>query len=58
MRARFPIWCARLRMPLLWGAAVFRVGTVRRSPVEVGAPVAGRWEAVNSPADKVPGLST
>jgi hypothetical protein len=45
-------------MPLLWGAAVFRVGTVRRSPVEVGAPVAGRWEAVNSPADKVPGLST
>jgi peptidase M23-like protein len=83
MRARFPIWCARLRMPLLWGAAVFlvggafldgpawmapaglallvaglvlyfRVGTVRRPPVEVGAPVAGRWEALNSPADKVP----
>jgi murein DD-endopeptidase MepM/ murein hydrolase activator NlpD len=55
--------CARLRLPLLWGAAVFlvgglalylRVGTVRRPPVEVGAPVAGRWEAVNSPADKVP----
>ncbi len=83
MRARFPIWCARLRMPLLWGGAVFlaggaflggpawmapaglallvaglalyfRVGTVRRPPVEVGAPVAGRWEALNSPADKVP----
>ena len=83
MRARFPIWCARLRMPLLWGAVVFlvggaflggpawmapaglvllvaglalyfRVGTVRRPPVEVGAPVAGRWEALNSPADKVP----
>jgi hypothetical protein len=50
-------------MPLLWGALVllvaglalyFRVGTVRRPPVEVAAPVAGRWTAVNSPADKVP----
>jgi murein DD-endopeptidase MepM/ murein hydrolase activator NlpD len=83
MRARFPVWCARLRMPLLWGAVAFlvggaflggpawmgpaglallvaglalyfRVGTVRRPPVEVDAPVAGRWQAVNSPADKVP----
>ena len=83
MRTRFPIWCARLRMPLLWGAAgllvggglldgpawtgpaglvlllcglalYFRVGTVRRPPVEVDAPVTGRWLAVNSPADKVP----
>jgi hypothetical protein len=77
------MWCARLRMPLLWGAVVllvvggllggpawmgpaglvllvvglalyFRVGTVRRAPVEVGSPVAGRWQAVSSPADKVP----
>lgn len=83
MRTRFPVWCARLRMPLLWGAAAllvgggflggpgwmgpaglvllvvglalyFRVGTVRRPPVEVDAPVTGRWLAVNSPADKVP----
>ena len=82
MRARFPVWCARLRMPLLWGAVAFlvggaflggpawmgpaglallvaglalyfRVGTVRRPPVEVDAPVAGRWQAVNSPADGV-----
>jgi murein DD-endopeptidase MepM/ murein hydrolase activator NlpD len=35
-------------------ALYFRVGTVRREPVEVGAPVTGRWLAVNSPADKVP----
>jgi murein DD-endopeptidase MepM/ murein hydrolase activator NlpD len=35
-------------------ALYFRGGTVRRPPVEVGAPVAGRWLAVNSPADKVP----
>jgi murein DD-endopeptidase MepM/ murein hydrolase activator NlpD len=83
MRTQFPIWCARLRMPLLWGAAAFlvgggfldgpawmgpaglvlllaglalyfRVGTVRRPPVEVDAPVAGRWLAVNSPANRVP----
>jgi len=82
MRSRFPIYCARLRLPLLWVAGAllvgsllngpawtgpgglvllvaglalyFRVGTVRRPPVEVGAPVTGRWLAVNSPADKVP----
>ena len=47
MAARFPIWCAGL-------ALYFRVGTVRRPPVEVAAPVAGRWQAINSPADKVP----
>jgi hypothetical protein len=83
MGAQFPVWCARLRMPLLWVAVAFlvggaflswtawmglaglvllvaglslyfRVGTVRRPPVEVAAPVAGRWQALNSPADKVP----
>jgi hypothetical protein len=32
----------------------FRVGTVRRPPIEVDAPVAGRWLAVNSPANRVP----
>jgi hypothetical protein len=26
MRPRFPVWCARLRMPLLWGAAAFLIG--------------------------------
>jgi murein DD-endopeptidase MepM/ murein hydrolase activator NlpD len=81
--SRVAVWCARLRMPLLWVAVVllvggaflggpawmglaglvlllaglalyFRVGTVRRPPVAVGSPVTGRWEAVNSPADKVP----
>jgi hypothetical protein len=35
-------------------ALYFRFGTVRRPPVEVDSPVAGRWLAVNSPADKVP----
>jgi murein DD-endopeptidase MepM/ murein hydrolase activator NlpD len=82
MRTRFPIYCARLRLPLLWAAGAlllgsllggpawagpaglvllfaglalyFRVGTARRPPVEVDAPVTGRWLAVNSPADKVP----
>jgi hypothetical protein len=82
MRTRFPTYCARLRLPLLWAAGAlllgsllggpawagptglvllaagmalyFRVGTVRRPPVEVDAPVTGRWLAVNSPADKVP----
>jgi murein DD-endopeptidase MepM/ murein hydrolase activator NlpD len=81
--SRLAVWCARLRLPLLWAAVVllvvggvldgpgwtapaavallvaglalyFRVGTLRRAPVEVGSPVAGRWTAVNSPADKVP----
>ncbi len=82
MRTRFPVYCARLRLPLLWAAGAlllgsllggptwagptglvalvagmalyFRVGTVRRPPIEVDAPVTGRWVAVNSPADKVP----
>src|SRR5215218_7247426 len=40
---------------LLAGLALyFRVGTVRRPPVEVDVPVAGRWLAVNSPANRVP----
>jgi hypothetical protein len=82
MRTRFPGYCARLRLPLLWAAGALllgsllggpawagpaglvplaagmalysRVGTVRRPPVDVDAPVTGRWLAVNSPADKVP----
>jgi hypothetical protein len=35
-------------------AVYFRLGTVRREPVEVALPVAGRWLAYNSPADRVP----
>jgi murein DD-endopeptidase MepM/ murein hydrolase activator NlpD len=35
-------------------AVYFRVGTVRRPPVEVALPVRGRWQALNTPADKVP----
>jgi murein DD-endopeptidase MepM/ murein hydrolase activator NlpD len=47
------------RWPLLGLLAVafaiyLRLGTVRRSPVEVALPVAGRWLAFNSPADRVP----
>lgn len=38
--------------PLIW--VVLRAGTVRAEPVEVAAPVRGRWSAVNSPADRVP----
>jgi hypothetical protein len=40
---------------LVLGMAVYlRVGTLRRDPVEVRPPVAGRWLALNSPADRVP----
>jgi Peptidase family M23 len=40
---------------LVVGMAIYlRIGTVRRDPVEVRPPVAGRWLAVNSPADRVP----
>jgi Peptidase family M23 len=47
------------RWPLLCLLAVafavyLRLGTVRRPPVEVACPVAGRWLAMNSPADRVP----
>jgi hypothetical protein len=35
-------------------AVYLRLGTVRRPPVEVAVPVAGRWLAFNSPADRVP----
>jgi murein DD-endopeptidase MepM/ murein hydrolase activator NlpD len=82
VRQRFPILCARLRMPInflaflllvgggflggpsvmRWtglgllavGLASLRIGTVRRDPIEVRAPVSGRWVAVNSPANAVP----
>src|ERR1044071_7536351 len=35
-------------------AIYLRLGTVRRPPVEVAAPVVGRWLAYNSPANRVP----
>ncbi|MGW4232132.1 M23 family metallopeptidase [Streptomyces sp. NPDC004980] len=44
------------------GLALSRAGrtdlTKARPPVEVGPPVAGRWTALNSPADKVPSHGT
>jgi hypothetical protein len=51
-----PAWLriARLAALVAGLALYFRVGTVRQAPIEVQAPVAGRWLAVNSPADKVP----
>jgi hypothetical protein len=35
-------------------ALAYRVGAAGGSPVTVGPPVCGRWQAVNTPADKVP----
>ncbi len=35
-------------------ALYFRVGTVKRPPIAIRAPVTGQWSALNSPADKVP----
>jgi hypothetical protein len=35
-------------------ALYLRLGTLRRAPREVAMPVAGRWRAINSPADRVP----
>jgi len=51
-----PAWMGPAGLVLLLAglALYFRVGTVRRPPVEVDAPVAGRWLAVNSPANRVP----
>lgn len=82
----FPVFCARVRMPVCAGAAVsivlgvaisvswlywlgfgllviglglyFRVGTLRGAPIEVQAPVTGRWLAINSPATRVPSHGT
>ncbi|TNY37354.1 M23 family metallopeptidase [Thermomonospora catenispora] len=34
------------------------LGRIRREPVEVRPPVAGRWMAINSPADRVPSHGT
>src|SRR5699024_4941624 len=35
-------------------ALYLRIGTVRREPIGVAAPVTGRWLPVNSPATRVP----
>jgi hypothetical protein len=47
-------WWLPLVVLLAAFAVYFRIGTVRRPPVEVGFPVRGRYRAINSPADKVP----
>jgi murein DD-endopeptidase MepM/ murein hydrolase activator NlpD len=40
---------------LVVGMAMYlRLGAVRRERVELGPPVAGRWLAINSPANRVP----
>lgn len=46
-------------LPVLAGFAVvywvaLRTGTVRCAPIRISCPVAGRWVAVNSPADRIP----
>jgi hypothetical protein len=48
-----PFWLA---MPVfvVAFALYLRVGTVRREPIDVAPPVAGRWLALNSPASRVP----
>jgi hypothetical protein len=48
-----PLWLA-LAVFVAALAVYFRVGTVRRPPVQVRLPVTGRWQALNTPADKVP----
>ena len=48
-----PLWLV-FGLFLVALAVYLRVGTVRRPPVEVALPVTGRWQALNTPADKVP----
>ncbi|MFS0696002.1 M23 family metallopeptidase [Streptomyces nitrosporeus] len=57
----FPWWGVLLPLVLAWlaafagGRAASRdIGAAPREPVEVLPPVAGRWSALNSPADRVP----
>jgi hypothetical protein len=47
-------WWIPLTLFLIALAVYFRVGAVRREPITVAPPVAGRWRALNSPADRVP----
>lgn len=44
----------RIAAILLVMYVVMRVGAVRDEPIEIAAPVRGRWSALNSPADRVP----
>ncbi|HEY7488405.1 MAG TPA: M23 family metallopeptidase [Streptosporangiaceae bacterium] len=48
------LWPLSLALLIAGLACYFKVGTVRRAAVVVAPPVAGRWVAVNSPADRVP----
>jgi Peptidase family M23 len=52
--AATPVWLTGLGVLIVGLALYLRVGTVRREPIEVRAPITGRWSAIHSPADKVP----
>jgi len=53
--ANVQILAAVAAVAVLAGLALyFRLGTARAAPRELGAPVRGRWIALNSPADRVP----
>lgn len=49
----WPVWLG-FGLGAVGLALYFRVGTVRAEPVEVAAPVTGRWLAMNSSASRVP----
>ena len=51
--ADLPRWPVLVLLAVAF-AIYLRVGTVRRPPVTVAPPVAGRWLAYNSPASRVP----
>lgn len=58
-------WQVFLPLPVAYAAGIAAgrlsardVTAADRSPVEVAAPVTGRWSAVNSPADRVPSHGT
>jgi murein DD-endopeptidase MepM/ murein hydrolase activator NlpD len=47
-------WIVTFAQLLVVYWVVLRVGTIRREPIATSPPVAGRWTAINSPADHVP----
>ena len=47
-------WWVRTGVLLPAVVGLLRAGTVRDAPIEVAAPVRGRWSALNSPANRVP----
>lgn len=48
-----PVW-ARLALVAVSYVVAAKAGTLRCQPTAVALPVAGRWMALNSPADRVP----